>query len=553
MIFHIKANYKKIILLFAIIMSFSYAYAQERDTIKEVNIIQSNSFQYRIPNILRIPLSLKSNKKLDVFAVDNPGIYYLINGILANSENDIELYNAIKQLKRYAQNKNMQNMISYVRRFAKSTKDNEDALSIVKNRIHVDSLFYKSIFSDIDTTETKSYAENYIWNDMKILLNYFDNNESYQILKKIDTDSVPIILKSSMEDSIKFFMHNGKNQFHRFWARNIRGDSIPTWIETYENKNQIKIIMEDIPNPLQRYTVNSKIKHNINKDYYNLKHINKGNISRNFWTYYTTLDFSMSQGSYTNWSGGGDNSISLLSNFHYYLNYKKNNLSLENFIYYKLGFMKSGEEDIHINSDRFELNSKLGIKAFKKWNYAAQINILTQIFNLYNFSTSTPKVLKSNFLSPGYFTVSLGFDYKPSSKLSLLISPIAGKLVYVRDSSKINPKSYGIEAGKKYKLESGGRIEIRNKWSNLFDKILNIDNEASIFYSYESKNHYLNYDTENEERKNCPFVINWKTTFSFKINYFMSSKIYTELKYDENTSKKIQFKENFTIGFSFRL
>jgi len=549
----INIRFKKIFFLLPLLISFIYTNAQERDTIKRVNIIPSHFFEYQLSNTLKIPYMLISNKKLESFAVENPGIYYLINGILADSKNDMELYNAINQLKGFAQNTSMQNIVSYISEYAKTTKDNEVALNVIKNRIHVDSLFYKNVFCEIDTSETKEYAKDYIWNDIKTLLSYFNNNESYKLLKKIDTDSIAIVLKSSMEDSINFFIHNGEDQFHRFWAKNVRGDSIATWIKTYGNKNQIQLIMEDIPNPLERYLLTNKVIHNINKDYYDLKHVYKGNISRAYWTYYTTLDFSMSQGSYQNWSGGGDNSISLLNNCHYYLNYSKNNLNFENYIYYKLGFMKSGEEDIHINNDRFEINSKLGIKAFKKWNYAAQINILTQFFNLYNFSSDNTKVLKSNFLSPGYLTLSLGFDYKPSSKLSLLISPIAGKLVVIRDSGKIDPTRYGIEAGKRSKLEAGARIEITNKWTKLFNNIMDIDNNASIFYSYESKNHYLNYNTENQKKKNCPFVLSWKTTFNFKINYFMSSKIYTEFAYNEDNSKKLQFKENFTIGLSFRL
>ncbi len=41
-------------------------------------------------------------------------------------------------------------------------------------------------------------------------------------------------------------------------------------------------------------------------------------------------------------------------------------------------------------------------------------------------------------------------------------------------------------------------------------------------------------------------------TLNFKINYFMSASIYTETIYDENYSRKFQFKENLNLGIKFR-
>jgi len=47
-------------------------------------------------------------------------------------------------------------------------------------------------------------------------------------------------------------------------------------------------------------------------------------------------------------------------------------------------------------------------------------------------------------------------------------------------------------------------------------------------------------------------TVNWKMTLNFKINYFMSASIYTETVYDESFSRKLQFKENLSLGMKFR-
>ena len=85
-----------------------------------------------------------------------------------------------------------------------------------------------------------------------------------------------------------------------------------------------------------------------------------GQLHRRYWTYYSEVELAMSQGKLANWTSGGEKSLSLLSNIRYFWNYNRNNTSWENWVHYRFGFMKNGDEDIRKNEDRFELNSKLG-------------------------------------------------------------------------------------------------------------------------------------------------------------------------------------------------
>ena len=88
-----------------------------------------------------------------------------------------------------------------------------------------------------------------------------------------------------------------------------------------------------------------------------------------------------------NWTSGGENSLSLLSNIRYFWNYNRNNTSWENWVHYRFGFMKNGDEDIRKNEDRFELNSKLGQRAFKHWYYTCLL--YTSMAGLWYTSSST--------------------------------------------------------------------------------------------------------------------------------------------------------------------
>ena len=75
---------------------------------------------------------------------------------------------------------------------------------------------------------------------------------------------------------------------------------------------------------------------------------------------------------------------------------------------------------------------------------------------------------------------------------------------------------------------------------------MDIDNQLNMFYSYDEK------DRKKNDEKILPLTINWKMTLSFRINYFLRTSIYTELYYDQNSSDKVQFKENLNLGVNFR-
>lgn len=82
---------------------------------------------------------------------------------------------------------------------------------------------------------------------------------------------------------------------------------------------------------------------------------------------------------------------------------------------------------------------------------------------------------------------------------------------------------------------------------------MNIRNELTWFMSYEKKDHYLNFESDNEEKKKIPFTVNWKLNIDFNINYFMRASIYTETIYNENNSKKVTIQGKFESGCKFQI
>lgn len=165
--------------------------------------------------------------------------------------------------------------------------------------------------------------------------------------------------------------------------------------------------------------------------------------------------FNISQGSLSNWAAGGDDfTLSVNSLLSLYAFYKKDKHSWDNTFDFNLGYVNTTSLGSRKNDDRFDLLSKYGYALNSKLNIAGLINIRSQFFKGYTFDNNIKK-LSSDFFAPGYILISPGLDYKPNKELSMFISPITARWVIVRDPVLSALGAYGVDPGKKSKLEIG--------------------------------------------------------------------------------------------------
>jgi hypothetical protein len=173
------------------------------------------------------------------------------------------------------------------------------------------------------------------------------------------------------------------------------------------------------------------------------------------WTKGGLYSFSLSQASLSNWAAGGDDfSLAVNSLLSIYGFYKKDKHSWDNTFDFNLGYVNTTSLGSRKNDDRFDLLSKYGYAIHPKINVAGLVNLRSQVFKGYTYVNSV-RTLSSNFLAPGYLIVSAGLDYKPTSSLSIYISPLTARWVIVKDTALSNIGAYGVIPGKKTNLETG--------------------------------------------------------------------------------------------------
>lgn len=252
------------------------------------------------------------------------------------------------------------------------------------------------------------------------------------------------------------------------------------------------------------------------------------------------------------WSKGGKSSMNSLSSMNYSANYSKKKLKWENSIDAKLGFIyyfgDDVEEPFNKNSDNFEINTRFGFSAFKKWYYSGEANFKTQLIR--DVDNGDPEVYKSALFSPAYLTFSGGFDFKPNKELSIFLSPLSLKTTFVTNP-RVDETRFGIDEGKNRKSRMGitGRLNYSKK---VFEDV-NISTKNSVFLNLGSK------DGEWQFFKVPDF--DTETSIDFEVNQFITTQINFHLVYDKEVESKweddngveqkgtrLQIKQFLTIG-----
>lgn len=96
------------------------------------------------------------------------------------------------------------------------------------------------------------------------------------------------------------------------------------------------------------------------------------------WDVGGTSRLNFSQVNLTNWSAGGQNSLSLNGLVSFHAHKTKGKGLWENFLEVDYGIINQGESSWIKTDDRIDFTSKYGHKATEKWSYAALLNFKTQ-------------------------------------------------------------------------------------------------------------------------------------------------------------------------------
>ncbi len=430
--------------------------------------------------------------------------------------------------------------ITYWNRYA--IKDTSSMLTdSMKNRIK-NFLFYAKSHP-VDST--LQFTEDFLKTDTTFSF-YRDssrltvNDSLYQylsyLLNTTKKDSVQFTISNRSRDSINLWLKKDPRDSIRFILYDHKDYPAGLWIKP-QSKNSLKLsFVEDvhITETEQQKTLKEMLP--VDMSDYKLRQQEHVDMIFPEWDLDGITNAHFSQGYLSNWSRGGESSLSTLWNLRYSADYSLGNkISWDNDLEYKIGLLKSGKKKLRKNEDKLEINSKFGSNAVNNWYYSALLNFQTQFFTGYNYPNTENPI--SGFLAPARLVFSIGMDYNPRNDLTILLSPVSSKFTMMRDTVKFDQTYFGIPENQKVKKELGAYI--KSIFSIDFSNDISMENKVNFFINYLEKNESLDVDYE--------------MTLNMKVTELINTTISTHLIFDKDVSPKIQFKENLSVGISYKL
>ena len=267
------------------------------------------------------------------------------------------------------------------------------------------------------------------------------------------------------------------------------------------------------------------------------------NVKVNYWKVNSTFGININQAAFSdNWSGGGVNSLALGGQFNYYAGYNKDRINYSTQIDLVYGKLKNKGQLERKTNDRLFIDNTAAVQISKFWYFFGSLSFETQFDIGYVYAKDAvgneTRSAISNFMAPGYFTESVGFEYKPVTYFSLRLGTGTARQTFMLDSTlyKNNPKNFGVPIGKTFRNELAFQV-VANLDRDIATN-LNLKSRYLLFAAYEKINRV-------DQRLDV--------TLTAKVNRFINVTVNGAALYDDDFSNYVQASQALSLGIIYKL
>ena len=269
-----------------------------------------------------------------------------------------------------------------------------------------------------------------------------------------------------------------------------------------------------------------------------------------YWQKSITGGLTFNQASFSNWVGGGVNSVSIGGVVAARALYEKARLSWDNTADLQLGY-QTQRGVTRKTSDQLILISVVGLAVNRRWNLFASGTFNTFFAPGYQYDNLPPTLTAfrtSGFFSPAQLAIAWGIAYKPNGELSVRFSPFSPRFTFLADDAvrfregpdKVlipdpTARAYGVEPGR----------HLRSEWlaaqiQAVWDKKLNDNVKLNARYQL-----YANYQTLNAIDHRLDLLL------TAKLNRYLSTTFGLIILYDRDFYEGLQLQQTLGIGLIY--
>lgn len=265
----------------------------------------------------------------------------------------------------------------------------------------------------------------------------------------------------------------------------------------------------------------------------------------NYWRTKTSIGLNVNQASFSNnWNGGGVNSLAVGGLLNYKAEYAKESYSYISEVTLQYGKVKNKSQLQKKTTDRIFWDNKAAFQLSKSWYFFGSVTFESQFDNGYSYSTDANGVetatIISKFMSPGYLTESIGFEYKPVKYFSTRLGTGTARQTFVLANDELaaatpgKTDNYGVPLEDKFKNDLAFQI-VANLDKDVFPNV-NLKTRYAVFVPYDQ----VGYTSHRLD-----------VAVTAKVNRFMNVSVTGVGLYDRNSAAKIQGSQTLAMGFTF--
>ncbi|MCE7043221.1 DUF3078 domain-containing protein [Dyadobacter sp. CY312] len=256
------------------------------------------------------------------------------------------------------------------------------------------------------------------------------------------------------------------------------------------------------------------------------------------------LGANFNQGSFSgNWTGGGVSSVGIGTFFNALFENKVGKNAWRTDFQSQFGFLKNSGQQNRKNQDRIFFDTKYTREIDKKWTLFANINFQSQFSAGYDYDLiiDSVKVKKkvSGFLTPAYFTQSIGFEYKPDPYFFVNFAPGAFRQTIVWDKNVYpftpDQKNYGVPINDRIRYELA-LMQVVANYNRDITKQMNLKFRYQLYSSI--------LDPSNIDNR-------LDASLTAKVNKFINVNLSAIMAYDDDQSSRVQLAQGLNVGFLY--
>jgi hypothetical protein len=253
------------------------------------------------------------------------------------------------------------------------------------------------------------------------------------------------------------------------------------------------------------------------------------------WTPRGIIGLNLSQISFSNWTQGGESSLSFTIFSNLGLDYIGMPWKWTNSLKLTYGRSKIGSQGYRTNDNEIYYESVLIRRLGWKVNPYVGATFKTAITKGYNYD-SDPAMQIADFFDPAYFTQGFGFAYDEDKGIKQRIGISFKQTIADKYDFLYSDDPETMDRVEKFKFESGMESVTEVKYE---------------FLENMTYNGYLRLFTRFNNLEK--WDVRWDNLITAKVNDYVNVNFNFLLIYDEDQSLKRQIKEALQLGFSYSL